>query len=120
MGRTARGESTHEAPHGGFHPKESIRRRFADPVDGMKQETYVDRDLRPTPLYQEIEAHFQRALAPAFGRISGAADPAPSPDGRHIAFTGSRMERLDGLPATRVCLLDLQTDACEEITGGPN
>jgi dipeptidyl aminopeptidase/acylaminoacyl peptidase len=86
----------------------------------MKREEHVDRDLRQTPLYQEIEAHFQRALAPAFGRISGAADPAPSPDGRHIAFTGSRMERLDGLPATRICLLDLRMDACEEITGGPH
>ncbi len=80
----------------------------------------MERDLRPTALYQAIATHFQRALAPGFGRISGAADPAPSSDGERIAFTGSRWERLEGLPQTRICLLTRQTGAWEEITAGPH
>lgn len=80
----------------------------------------MDRDLRPTALYQAIAAHFERALVPGFGRISGAADPSPSPDGQRIAFTGSRWARLEGLPQTRICLLSMQSGAWEEITAGPH
>src|SRR5881392_3989697 len=80
----------------------------------------VDRDLRATPLYREIEEHFRRRHEPGFGRVTGAADPAPSPDGRWIAFTGSKLERLEGLPATRVCLADTTTGRLEEVTNGPN
>ena len=54
----------------------------------------MKRDLRDTTLYQQAEQHFRRALEPAFGRISDAADPAPSQDGRRIAFTGSKLEKL--------------------------
>jgi len=80
----------------------------------------VDRDLRQTPLYREIEDHFRRVFAPAFGRISDAADPAPSPDGRYVAFTGSRLERLEGLPTTRICRADVGAGTFDEITAGPN
>jgi dipeptidyl aminopeptidase/acylaminoacyl peptidase len=80
----------------------------------------VERDLRATPLYREIEEHFRRRFEPGFGRVTGATDPAPSPDGRWIAFTGSKLERLEGLPATRVCLADPVTGAVEETTNGPN
>lgn len=80
----------------------------------------VERDLRQTPLYREIEDHFRQVHAPAFGRISGADDPAPSPDGCYVAFTGSRLERLEGVPAMRICLADASTAAFEEITSGPN
>jgi hypothetical protein len=64
----------------------------------------MDRDLRSTSLYREIEEHYRRVHAPAFGRISGAADPAPSPDDRRIAFTGSKWERLEGEPTRRICM----------------
>ena len=80
----------------------------------------MERDLRQTPLYREIEEHFQRAYGPAFGRISGAADPAPAPDGRRIAFTGSRLERLEGTPNTRVVVADVASGTFEEVTSGPN
>jgi dipeptidyl aminopeptidase/acylaminoacyl peptidase len=80
----------------------------------------MDRDLRQTPLYREIERHFHQLHAPAFGRISGAADPMPSPDGRYIAFTGSKLERLEGKPAMRVCVVDTASGVMEEITAGPH
>jgi dipeptidyl aminopeptidase/acylaminoacyl peptidase len=79
----------------------------------------MDRDLRQTPLYREIEEYFRKLHEPAFGRVSGAAEPAPSPDGRRIAFTGSKLAKLEGLPETRVCLVDLETHVMEEITAGP-
>ncbi|HXJ65726.1 MAG TPA: S9 family peptidase [Actinomycetota bacterium] len=80
----------------------------------------MDRDLRETPLYREIEEHFRKAMEPAFGTISGATDPAPSPDGRTVAFTGSKLEKLEGTPETRICLVDLESGDLREITGGPN
>jgi len=78
------------------------------------------RDLRRTPLYQEIEEHFRQAYAPAFGHISGAVDPAPAPDGQRIAFTGSMWKQLEGRPTTRICITDLATGAIEQVTVGPN
>lgn len=80
----------------------------------------VNRDLRDSALYKEIEEHFRRALEPGFGRITGGSDLAPSPDGRRIAFTGSLMERLEGTPSTRIAVADVETGAIEQITAGPN
>jgi dipeptidyl aminopeptidase/acylaminoacyl peptidase len=80
----------------------------------------MERDLRSTPLYREIEEHFRRTLEPAFGRISGATDPAPSPDGRRIAFTGTKLDRLEGSPLSRVCVTEAGAGGFEEVTGGPN
>ena len=79
----------------------------------------MDRDLRHTALYQEVEGHFNAALSPAFGQISYASSLAPSPDGRTIAFTGQRLERLEGQPQSRVCLATLDTGTYEELTSGP-
>src|SRR5438876_6756276 len=80
----------------------------------------MDRDIRETAIYKEIEEHFRRKLEPAFGRISGADHLAPSPDGRVIAFTGSKMEKLEGTPATRICLVDVASGELSEATAGPN
>jgi dipeptidyl aminopeptidase/acylaminoacyl peptidase len=80
----------------------------------------MDRDLRETPLYKEIEKHFRKALGPAFGRISAGFDPQPSPDGRLVAFTGTRLEELEGAAQPRICLVDLEDRRIEEVTHGPN
>lgn len=80
----------------------------------------MQRDLRETPLYGEIEEHFRRALEPGFGRITGAVDLAPSPDASRIAFTGSRMEGLEGTPSDRIAVADVAAGTIEEITAGPN
>ena len=79
----------------------------------------MDRDLRQTPLYQDIENHYRKLLEPAFSRISGAGGLAPAPDGSRIAFTGLTLTKLEGSPDTRVCLVDLETRELEEITAGP-
>ena len=80
----------------------------------------TNRDIRETPLYRDVEAHFRNALEPGFGKITDAADPAPSPDGRFIAFTGSMLEKLEGVPATRVCIADVEAGTMDVVTAGPN
>jgi dipeptidyl aminopeptidase/acylaminoacyl peptidase len=80
----------------------------------------VERDLRQTPLYRDVEEHFRRALEPGFGLISGAQDPAPSPDGGSVAFTGSTVEKLEGTGETRVCLVELASGEIRQLTHGPN
>jgi dipeptidyl aminopeptidase/acylaminoacyl peptidase len=80
----------------------------------------MDRDLRETPLYREVEEHFRKVYEPGFGRIGDPSDPAPSPDGRWIAFTGSVWEKLEGTPDTRVCLVPAAGGAVRIVTSGPH
>ncbi len=80
----------------------------------------MDRDLRDTPLYREIEDHFRRALEPGFGRVSGADHLDVEPGGRRAAFTGGRRAALEGNAIDRICVLDLESGALEEVTAGPN
>jgi dipeptidyl aminopeptidase/acylaminoacyl peptidase len=80
----------------------------------------MQRDLTKTPRYREVEEHFRQALGPAFGRISGATDADPAPDGGRIAFTGSRFDALEGKPITRICVASVAGQGFEEVTGGPN
>lgn len=80
----------------------------------------MDRDIRETDLYKEVESHFQKAMEPAFGHISGASGPTASPDGARVAFTGSRRDKLEGAAETRVCVIDTDTAKTDEVTGGPN
>src|SRR5919109_476912 len=80
----------------------------------------MERDLRDTALYREIEGHFRRIHEPSFGRLSGAMDVAPSPDGRLVASPGPSLDRLEGSPSTRIGLVDLDDRRVTEITAGPN
>lgn len=80
----------------------------------------MERDIRDTPFYKEIEEHFRRIHEPSFGRISGATELDPSPNGRRIAFTGERLDRLEGKAASRVGIADVGTGTVEEATAGPN
>ena len=79
----------------------------------------MDRDLRETPLYREVEEHFRKVYEPGFGRIGEPSDPVPSPDGRWIAFTGSVLEKLEGTPETRVCLAPAGGGPARQVTAGP-
>ncbi|MGH2595186.1 MAG: prolyl oligopeptidase family serine peptidase, partial [Actinomycetota bacterium] len=80
----------------------------------------MDRDLRQTPLYQEVEAFYRNAFEPGFGTITGANDPQPSPDGHAVAFTGTRLDELIGQPRSRICLADVQGGSFRQVTDGPN
>ncbi len=80
----------------------------------------MERDLRDTPLYQEVEAFFRAALEPGFRRVTGLGDPEPSPDGRSIAFEGTILDALVGHGHTRICLAETDGDGFRVITAGPN
>jgi dipeptidyl aminopeptidase/acylaminoacyl peptidase len=80
----------------------------------------MERDLRGTPLYQEVEAFFRSVLEPGFGTAEPAGDPVPSPDGRWIAFVGERLDRLEGHPEGRICLVPTDGGEVRQITHGPN
>jgi dipeptidyl aminopeptidase/acylaminoacyl peptidase len=80
----------------------------------------MERDLRGTPLYQEIEAFFRSALQPGSGIAEPAGDPVPSPDGRWVAFRGERLERLEGHAEGRICLVPAEGGEVRQITAGPH
>jgi dipeptidyl aminopeptidase/acylaminoacyl peptidase len=79
----------------------------------------MERDLRETPLYREVEEHFRKIHEPGFGRVTEPSDPRPSPDGRWVAFTGSMWEKLEGTPKTRICLAPTDGSGHRTITAGP-
>ncbi len=79
----------------------------------------MERDLRETPLYQEIEAAYRRFAEPGFGRISAATDVRASPDGRSVAFRGARLDALEGRPSGRICLAAADGSGMRQITHGP-
>ncbi len=80
----------------------------------------MERDLRESTLYGEVEEHFQKIYGPGFGRVTEPSDPRPSPDGRWVAFTGSLWEKLEGGPKTRICLVPLgQEGRAREVSSGP-
>jgi dipeptidyl aminopeptidase/acylaminoacyl peptidase len=83
----------------------------------------MDRDLRESPLYQEVEEHFRKIHEPGFGTVTEPADPRPSPDGRWVAFTGSIWEQLEGTPKTRICLAPAGAEGAatgaRQISSGP-
>jgi dipeptidyl aminopeptidase/acylaminoacyl peptidase len=80
----------------------------------------MERDLRDTPLYQEIEAAYRRLAEPGFGQITSADDVRASPDGTTIAFRGGRLDALEGHPAGRICLAAADGSGMRQVTHGPN
>ena len=80
----------------------------------------MDRDLRETSLYHQIEATFRRLAEPGFGRVTTANDVRASPDGTLIAFRGARLDALEGTPAGRICLAAADGSGMRQVTHGPN
>ena len=80
----------------------------------------MDRDLRDTTLYKDVEDFYRRALGPGLGRTSDVSDPRPSPDGTCIAFRGEQWERLDGHPVGRIGLAATDGSWVRQLTNGPH
>lgn len=77
-------------------------------------------DFRGSDLYVEAESLFQKVLRPGCGRPGGAVELTVSPDGQSVAFTGSMLEKLDGVPATRICIAGLDSGDIRIVSFGPN
>jgi dipeptidyl aminopeptidase/acylaminoacyl peptidase len=75
-------------------------------------------DIRDTALFREAEALYRSLRRPGSGAISDATEIATN--GQHVAFAGAVVDRLDGIPPSRICLTDLSTGHTRLATYGPN
>ena len=80
----------------------------------------MQRDIRETSAYQEAEAFYKAMRRPGTGSISDGLEVHVSPDGRHAVFAGAAMDKLEGVPATRICQIDLASGETRVLTFGPN
>jgi dipeptidyl aminopeptidase/acylaminoacyl peptidase len=78
----------------------------------------MQRDIREGALFREAESICRALRKPATGSISDAAEL--SAHGVQVAFAGSLVDTLNGVPRTRVCLLDLTSGDTRVMTFGPN
>jgi dipeptidyl aminopeptidase/acylaminoacyl peptidase len=77
-----------------------------------------DQNIRGSAAYQEAERFLAEALAAGLGEIFDLTDLAVSPDGGRLVATGSSIEKLEGLPQQRICLVDLATGTLTSLTDG--
>jgi dipeptidyl aminopeptidase/acylaminoacyl peptidase len=63
---------------------------------------------------------YEAMRRPGTGSISDAVEVHASPDGRHAVFAGALMDKLEGVPTTRICQVDLATGGTRVLTFGPN
>jgi len=80
----------------------------------------MQKDIRDTALYREVEALYKTVRQPGTGQISDAAEVHVSPDGQHAMFAGTLMDNLEGAPPTRICRVDLTSGDTRVLTFGPN
>src|SRR5262249_869690 len=70
--------------------------------------------------YQEAASLYTTLRQPGTGQISDAAEVDVSAGGQYAVFSGTVVDRLEGLPPTRICLTDLSTGDTRVLTFGPN
>jgi len=80
----------------------------------------MERDIRESELYKEVESLVTSLRQPGTGQISDAAEVHVSPDGRSAVFAGTIIDKLEGMPPTRICVTDLATGDTRVLTFGPN
>src|SRR5690349_9737756 len=80
----------------------------------------MQRDIRATALYQELEALYRALRRPGSGQISDATEVCASPDGKYAVFAGTLMDKLEGAFSTRICQVDLTSGDTRVLTFGPN
>jgi dipeptidyl aminopeptidase/acylaminoacyl peptidase len=80
----------------------------------------MQKDIRQTPLYREAEAIYTAFRRPGTGQISDAAEINASADGRSVVFSGTLMDKLEGVPLTRICMTSLVDGGTRVLSFGPN
>lgn len=78
--------------------------RRGNPRQG-ERDSLMQRDVRATSLWAEVREFYLESQRGQFGRWSAVAEPAASPDGSMVAFTGSGLDSLDEPGWRRVYLL---------------
>jgi dipeptidyl aminopeptidase/acylaminoacyl peptidase len=77
-------------------------------------------DVRDTPNYREALALCERFWQPGSGRIVDAAEVHAVPGVPYAVFAGTLVDRLEGMPPTRLCRVDLTTGELQVLTFGPS
>jgi dipeptidyl aminopeptidase/acylaminoacyl peptidase len=80
----------------------------------------MQRDLRNTAAYREVENLFRAIRQPGTGQIGDAAEIQVSPDGLRAVFSGTLMDQLEGAAPVRICLVDLLSGDTRVVTFGPH
>ena len=78
----------------------------------------MQRDIRNSDLFKSLLADASRSLRPGSGLVASASDVQASADGRWLSFTGVVVDKLQGSPGTRVCVVDAQTGTLRSMTSG--
>jgi dipeptidyl aminopeptidase/acylaminoacyl peptidase len=81
----------------------------------------MERDLRDSDLFREIETAYREALSPGFGSPLSPSDVQRSPDGRWLAYRAERLDALEAHPVGRICLVPVDgSEDARQITHGPH
>jgi dipeptidyl aminopeptidase/acylaminoacyl peptidase len=78
------------------------------------------RDIRDTQFYRDVEAFYRDIMEPSFGKVTRPEQPAVSPDGETVAFSGRIFEELKGHGRTRICAVPFEGGEVRRLTNGPN
>lgn len=78
----------------------------------------MQRDIRNSDRFKSLLADASRSLRPGSGLVASASDVQASADGRWLSFTGVVVDKLQGSPGTRVCVVDAQTGTLRSLTSG--
>ncbi len=78
----------------------------------------MQRDITATATYRHVERFLTTALRAGSNQPFELSDLDVSPDGRTLAASGALMERLEGLPIQRICIVDLDTGELGQVTKG--
>jgi len=80
----------------------------------------MNSDIRSTPEFKEAELLYSKLRLPGTGQISNCTEIVVSPLGGEAMFSGTVIERLDGIVTTRICRVDLSSGRTSVLTFGPN
>jgi dipeptidyl aminopeptidase/acylaminoacyl peptidase len=80
----------------------------------------IQRDLRATALYKEVETLYNTLRQPGTGQLSDATEVHVSYDGKHVTFAGAILDKLEGMPPTRICEVEVASGETRVLTFGPN
>lgn len=79
----------------------------------------MNRDITATPEFKQAEALLSDWFQTGSGQVADLSDISLSPDARTIAGAGAVMDKLDGVPSQRICLIDVGSGAIRIISNGP-
>lgn len=77
-------------------------------------------DYQQDPLFKSAEERTRAWLRPGSGEASAISQVSASPDGSRAVAAASICDTLEGVPSTRIAMIDLASGDLEILTHGPN